>query len=292
MLTIQEMYHIIEKHGYTMNQISTYTGIPADKIQQLLESDIHNTDKKYMETLEKFILKIEYSFSDKIPVCQEKHSKNTYTEETNPLKDTVSDPMQYGDDLRKVDLSEKKQGDYTLEDYYALPDDQRVELIDGVFYDMSAPKIVHQDIASIVHMNIYQHIRKNKGDCKVFEAPVDVQINKDDKTMVQPDVLVVCDRDKIKDFGIFGTPDFILEILSPSTRKKDMMIKLTLYENAGVKEYWMIDPKKKILLIYNFMEEEWIPSVLPLSGTAPVAIFDGELMIDLDEIMASIEEFA
>lgn len=186
--------------------------------------------------------------------------------------------------------SPKKQGEYTLEDYYALPDDIRVELIDGVIYDMSSPRIVHQDIASIIHIAFYEYIKEHKKPCKVFEAATDVQLCCDNKTMVQPDVLVVCDREKIKGFGIYGAPDFVLEILSKSTRKKDMTIKLNKYLEAGVKEYWMIDPDKEILIAYHFSEGKSAPRVYPLEGSVPVAITGGELQIDLEPVAESIRE--
>lgn len=184
----------------------------------------------------------------------------------------------------------KKQGEYTLEDYYALPDDIRVELIDGVIYDMSSPRTVHQDIAFIIHMALYDYVRKKKKPCKVFEAAVDVQLCCDDKTMVQPDVLVVCDRNKIKGFGIYGAPDFVLEILSKSTRKKDMGIKLEKYMEAGVREYWIIDPYKEILITYDFSDEDFVPCVHPLTGSVPVAITGGDLQIDLEPVAESIRE--
>lgn len=185
---------------------------------------------------------------------------------------------------------QKKQGEYTLEDYYALPDDIRVELIDGVIYDMSSPRTVHQDIAFMIHMAFYDYVKKNKKSCRVFEAPVDVQLFCDNKTMVQPDVLVVCNRDKIKGFGIFGAPDFILEILSKSTRKKDMGIKLEKYMEAGVREYWIIDPCKEVLITYYFEDENFLPCVYPLTGSVPVSITGGELQIDLETVAESIRE--
>ena len=184
----------------------------------------------------------------------------------------------------------KRQGEYTLEDYYALPDDIRVELIDGVIYDMSSPRTVHQDIAFIIHLALYDYMRKKKKPCKVFEAAVDVQLCCDDKTMVQPDVLVVCDKEKIKGFGIYGAPDFVLEILSRSTRKKDMGIKLEKYIEAGVREYWIIDPYKEILITYNFEDEDFVPCVYPLEGSVPVAITGGDLLIDLEPVAESIRE--
>ena len=114
----------------------------------------------------------------------------------------------------------------------------------------------------MIHMAFYDYVKKNKKPCRVFEAPVDVQLFCDNKTMVQPDVLVVCDRDKIKGFGIFGAPDFILEILSKSTRKKDMGIKLEKYMEAGVREYWIIDPCKEALITYYFEDENFCPAYI------------------------------
>jgi Uma2 family endonuclease len=112
----------------------------------------------------------------------------------------------------KADKEQNKQGEYTLIDYYALPDDRRVELIDGVFYDMASPRTVHQDITGYFHMALYQYIKDKKKPCKVFESPIDVQLDCDDKTMVEPDVIVVCDRDKIKGFAPVSITDGDLKI--------------------------------------------------------------------------------
>lgn len=185
----------------------------------------------------------------------------------------------------------KKQGEYTIEDYYALPEDVRAELIDGVLYYMSSPSTVHQDIASTIHIALYEYIRDKKKPCKVYEAALDVQLCCDNKTMVQPDVLVVCDRDKLRKYGIYGAPDFVLEILSKSTRKKDMTVKLNKYFEAGVKEYWIIDPDKEILITYYFEKDRKTPHVYPLEGSAPVAITRGELQIDLGMIAELIAEY-
>ena len=184
----------------------------------------------------------------------------------------------------------KKDGEYTLDDYYALPKDQRVELIDGVFYEMLAPRTVHQDIEGYMYTVFYEYIRKNKKPCKVFMAPTDVQICCDNRNMLEPDLLVVCDQDKIKGFGICGAPDFVLEILSKSTRKKDMTIKLGKYLEAGVKEYWIIDPHKEKLITYDFTDEDYVPCVYALTGSVPVAISGGELLIDLGPVAESIRE--
>lgn len=185
---------------------------------------------------------------------------------------------------------EKRKGEYTLEDYYNMPEDRRVELIDGVIYDMAAPTPLHQLIAGAVYAGIRAFIRENGGDCIPFIAPADVQLDCDSRTMVQPDVFILCKRDKLKRFGIYGAPDFVLEILSGSTRKKDMTVKLAKYMEAGVREYWVIDPEKRLLIVY-IGEEEGIPRLYPLRGDVGMDLYDGKLRIDLDEINDLIDRF-
>ena len=181
----------------------------------------------------------------------------------------------------------KRQGEYTLEDYYAIPDDIRVELIDGVIYDMSAPTFTHQDLAFELAVFLRNYIKDKKGKCKTYVSPIDVQLDRDDKTMVQPDVIVVCDRDKIMNRCLYGAPDFVVEILSPSTSKKDSTIKLKKYKHAGVREYWMVDPDKKKVVVYDWNKSD-IPAVFGFDAKVSVGIFDGECVIDFAEIFEEI----
>ncbi len=178
----------------------------------------------------------------------------------------------------------KKQGEYTLEDYYALPEDVRAELIDGVLYDMAAPSALHQDFMVGILHQMTDYIMKNGGPCKVYVSPIGVQLDCDDRTMVEPDLLILCDKEKRKERCIFGAPDFVLEILSPGTAYKDSHVKLKKYEAAGVKEYWMLDPPKKRLLVYRFGEEMDL-SIYGLTGKVPVGIYQGKLEIDLDAVV-------
>ena len=177
----------------------------------------------------------------------------------------------------------KKQGEYTLEDYYQFPDDVRLELIDGVIYYMSSPTSAHQLIGGYIHSRMLQHVLNNGGECLPMIAPMDVQLDCDEKTMVEPDVLIVCDRDKIINRCVYGAPDFIIEILSKSTKKKDSVIKLNKYLSAGVREYWMIDPMKKKVIVYDFDHDEY-PVVYGFDAKVPVGIWNGELEIDFAEV--------
>ena len=181
----------------------------------------------------------------------------------------------------------KRQGEYTLEDYYAIPDERRVELIDGVIYDMASPSYTHQELAGPIYSELRKHVKQKKGLCKPIMSPFDVQLDRDDKTMVQPDVMVVCDRDKIINRCLYGAPDFVVEILSPSTSKKDSTIKLKKYKAAGVREYWMVDPDKKKVVVYDWNKSD-IPVVYGFDAKVPVGIFDGECEIDFAEIYEEI----
>ena len=172
---------------------------------------------------------------------------------------------------------------YTIEDYLALPDDYRVELIDGVFYNMSAPTTLHQAISGYIYGEFLHFIRERGGSCFPFIAPVDVQLDRDNKTMLQPDVIIMCDRGKINRARVFGAPDFVLEVLSPSTRKKDMTLKLSKYSAAGVREYWIIDPEHKTLLQYDLVELD-VPRIYSFNDKVPVLIWNSEFMIDLKDM--------
>lgn len=276
-MTVDEMKEIKEERGYSLAQLSKYSGVPLGTIQKIFSGETTKPRKSTMDAIEKVLLGDESVYQGKA---------YTYQLECNETQENcVREAAAYN-----VQPEEKKQGEYTLEDYYALPDERRVELIDGVIYDMSSPMFVHQIIAGEVYGQIREYIGKNKGKCVPAIAPVDVQLDCDNRTMVQPDVLIICDRDKIRGFGVFGAPDFVLEVLSPSTRKKDLTLKLSKYIEAGVREYWIIDPKKKILITYDFAEEG-LPCVHPLTGEVGLAIYEGKLKIDLEKISEIIEEY-
>ncbi|NBI77101.1 Uma2 family endonuclease, partial [Lachnospiraceae bacterium] len=145
---------------------------------------------------------------------------------------------------------------YTTEDIYALPEGTRAELIDGQLYYMAPPNTRHQRILSFLHLEIGNYIRANKGTCEVFPAPFAVFLFADDSKYLEPDISVICDTDKLNNHGCNGAPDWIIEIVSPSSRPMDYYTKLSLYRTAGVREYWIVDPEKNRILVYNFETED------------------------------------
>ena len=175
---------------------------------------------------------------------------------------------------------------YTIEDYLALPDDVRAELIDGRLIYMEAPSTLHQYFLTELTVSLHNFIRSNKRKCTVLFAPLDVQLDCDDKTMVQPDVMVICTRDKITRNRIYGAPELCIEVTSPSTRSHDMKTKLRKYKDAGVREYWIVDIDRK-QVICHFFEKHASPSIYSFETPVPVQIFECKLTIDFAEILNS-----
>ena len=169
----------------------------------------------------------------------------------------------------------------TVDDYLAIPDGVRVELIDGQFYDMAAPTTIHQQLAMKLSTVLENYKLNNNGKCMIFSAPTDVQLDEDDKTMVQPDVFIVCDRDKVSRARIYGAPDMVIEIVSPSDVFKDVLIKMLKYKRAGVKEYWIVDPMKNRIMVHNFNSETM--EEYSFSDSVKVGIYD-DLTINFFEL--------
>lgn len=149
----------------------------------------------------------------------------------------------------------KKEKIYTIDDIYALPDGERAELIDGKIYYMAPPNTKHQRISSYLHNEIYNYIKSHHGQCEIFAAPFAVFLNEDDTNYVEPDISVICDQHKITDNGCHGAPDWLIEIVSPSSKLMDYFTKLFKYKTAGVREYWIVDPPKQRVTVYFFEEE-------------------------------------
>lgn len=171
--------------------------------------------------------------------------------------------------------------------------DNNYELIGGEAYFMApAPNIEHQDVAGEIFRQIANALVGKK--CRVFMAPVDVRLPKNNEadeqidTVVQPDVLVVCNNNKLDRRGVRGAPDWILEVLSPVTASHDQIKKRDLYERHGVREYWLVHPTDRVLTIYLLQDKEFSkPRIVELSGETAIAVLDN-VVIQWDNLLTRL----
>ena len=181
------------------------------------------------------------------------------------------------------DMPILKKSSYTIKDIYALPEGERAELIDGRIYAMAPPNRLHQKLVMELSHVIKSYIEKNNGECEVYPSPFAVFLNKDEKIYVEPDISVICDKDKLNDRGCVGAPDFVIEVVSKSSRKMDYTTKNALYSDAGVREYWIVDPEKERTTIYYYEQDE-APMISLFTQTIQSGIYE-ELEINISELL-------
>ena len=167
----------------------------------------------------------------------------------------------------------RKEDSYTIEDIYALPDGQRAELIDGKIYYMAPPSWKHQRISGRLYQSIANYIDSKNGKCEVLAAPFAVFLNEDDINYLEPDISVICDQSKLDEKGCHGAPDWVIEIVSPSSKPMDYFTKLFKYCISGVREYWIVDPIKRRVTVY-FFEKELVEEY-SFGADIPVGIYGG-----------------
>ncbi|ODA42097.1 Uma2 family endonuclease [Desulfosporosinus sp. BG] len=188
----------------------------------------------------------------------------------------------------------KGKSNYSYADYLTWPEDERWEIIDGIAYMQSAPSPVHQEISGGLFAQFHNYL--SDKPCKVYHAPFCVKLmtddektNEDIKKVVEPDITVVCDQSKIDDKGYNGAPDMIVEIISPSSIKMDKFIKFNKYEKAGVKEYWIVEPEGKLVIVFTLQGDQRYgrPDIYSEDDEIKVSIFP-DLVVNLKPVFDSI----
>ncbi|WP_029322843.1 Uma2 family endonuclease [Butyrivibrio sp. AE3004] len=180
-------------------------------------------------------------------------------------------------------LSNERKDYYTVEDFYNSVEEEFVELIDGHIYNMTAPNRIHQRISFNLSRKIADYIDSNKGDCEVYPAPFAVLLDETKDTIVEPDISVICDKNKLTDRGCTGAPDWIVEVVSPSNFSHDYIDKLNLYHQAGVREYWIVNPIDEKTTVY-LLREEVSPKVYDFREIINVGIYD-DLSICIKDLL-------
>lgn len=250
-----------ECRGMTQAQLAKVTGIHQAEISKLergLANPSFSTIKKVADGL------------DYTPVIYFENKRN----KVGAVPDTI----------RQYIRLYKPQGEYTIEDIENFPEDVRCELIDGKIYDMCMPSIVHQIYILEIGFQFMDYIKKNGGKCKTVLSPFALRFEDDDKSLLAPDLAVVCNPDIITEKEVCGAPDFILEVVSPSNGKRDYVEKCNIYREKGVRECWILDPVKEKLLVYQFDVDDMFPTIYGIDGKVPVGIYEGKLEIDLGGI--------
>jgi Uma2 family endonuclease len=170
----------------------------------------------------------------------------------------------------------------TLTQYESFPEDQRVEIFDGVAYNMASPSEVHQTILIELSTLLNLYVKRKKGERRVFPAPFDVKLSDNPLTIVQPDLMIICDHDKLDGKRCNGAPDFIIEIVSPGNPADDYIRKLYYYKNSGVREYWIVDPRRKTVTV-NYFEKNMLDIHYSFDAVIKVNIYE-DMYIDFSKI--------
>lgn len=162
---------------------------------------------------------------------------------------------------------------YTIADIEALPEGTRAELINGKMYMMASPSRTHQRMLMAMMVQIYNYIASKKGKCEVYAAPFAVYLHNDDKTYLEPDIIVVCDTEKLDEKGCHGAPDWVVEVVSLSSKRMDRVLKLAEYRKAGVREYWLVDPEAQRVTVYRWESDE-VVETYTFDERIPVGIYE------------------
>lgn len=255
--------------GLTTEKLSQLSGVPVGTINKILSGETRSPRYDTLRALEEVL----YS------------QDSAHPEDSGEARGSM--PESVGEEA-PIYLA-KRQGEYTVEDYRKLPDDVRAELIDGELIYLEAPTFTHQELIAEILFELQSFIRANRGPCRVLPAPLDVQLDCDERTMVQPDISLICRNERILRNGIYGAPDLCIEVVSDSSRKRDYGLKMQKYMNAGVREYWIVDGKRKKIVCYWFGGED-VPEIAmyTFQDKVPVRIYDGRLEIDFREIQEKL----
>ncbi|MBQ6622276.1 MAG: Uma2 family endonuclease [Mogibacterium sp.] len=313
-MTIEELRRLKEQHHYTNEMIAERSGVPLATVQKIFAGVTRTPRYHTMKALEAVFRRGDTARYDKYPGEDGSYrlresdaaldlygTGDSMTTDRTYAFGEVTEFSKEGLPIHpRYRIPIRKQGEYTVRDYYRIPDDVRVELIDGVIYDLAAPSKAHQVVAGTVFTMMNAYAMQHDGPCVPVIAPSDVRLDRDDSTIVQPDIYVVCQREEAaaeqpddepahQSAGAFqGAPDFVLEVVSPSTRRKDLIIKLNKYMTSGVREYWIVDPAEETVTVYDFERNE-LGRRYTFEDTVPVAISEGAFAVDFRIVRRQME---
>lgn len=314
-MTIAEMNRARKEKNLTYEQISRISGVPISTVQKVFGGITGNPRKDTIRKLERALM--EYGRPDqKMDINQDACDRTDFRTdgtfqnremvcETGSVYNISGTGAAAGGDPEIVTNSGNpgiaggsgRHGLYTLTDRAKLPRDRRTELLDGVLYDMAAPSQIHQSIAGSIYSQLYRDSQGEEDpECYPCLAPSDLHIDGSEYTVVQPDIYVICRQGKRVWPGEI-VPSLVMEILSPSTKIRDMTVKMKKYLESGVIEYWMIDPEKRTVVVQNLGavrgDPEWEKAdeitIYGFDSVIPVQISRGKCSVDMREAAGSLD---
>lgn len=248
-MTIQEIRQRKQELGYSNETLAKRSGVPLGTVQKVMAGVTEKPRQKTMEALSRAL---------ENPGRQDRGR-------------AAAHPSMLRESVTQYDTGTERR--YTIEDIYALPDGVRAELIDGRLYYLATPTRTHQKLAGGMYLSVANYIHSHNGTCEVYIPPFAVYPFHDEEAYLEPDLTVVSDLSKLDEMGCHGAPDWVVEVLSPGTSSKDMGIKLFRYRAAGVREYWIINPEKKIVIVYDFTEKEEAAAIYSFDSEIPSVIW-------------------
>ena len=281
-MTTEELRARKKALGYTNKMIAELSGVPLSTVQKIFSGATEAPRFDTLKNIENVLI------------------ENVLIERKYPQKQdnfTYQFPGRIDSSLRVEESVlasfynvRKAPGEYTVEDFEALPETRHVELIEGNFYDMCAPSKAHQTVVFYLAQELGKCVDSHNGDCQMFIAPFGVKLSADNKTIVQPDISISCGKDKISDPQyLIGPPDLCVEVVSPSNRDHDMVFKLHIYKKYGVCEYWLIDPIAETVAVYDLVELDF-PKMYSFNDIVPLGISGGEFSVDFTRIKVRLDK--
>ena len=269
-MTIDEMKRKKQEYGITCEMIAQASRVPLGTVQKIFSGKTKTPRYDTLRALEEMFLNFDH--------------RRDYLESEAQAKEKLrihEEVFQY----------ETRNGTYTIDEYEQWGEDIQCELIDGEIFMMTAPTNTHQRIALELASILNAYVKSKGQGCMAGIAPTDFQLSEDDdKTIVQPDVYIVCDRSKDRKKRFVGAPDLAIEIMSPSTSNKDSFIKYKKYRETGVREFWLVNYERECVFVNDF-EHDKPTRIYTIRDQIPVSITEGELVVDFAAIDDYIKSF-
>ncbi len=285
----------------TTNEIAYKAELPYGTVSKVFTGETKNPSYATIEKIEKVIDEeaarvrleaytralAEYLAAHPGEKVDQEEFEREYRKKHNLSDDLI--PFANGDDMRifRGNLALHTKKFRTANDLKNYGEDKRYELINGKIIFNETPKLSHQRMCRMLGKIIDKFIEENNGDCEVFDNGFNVRLDEDDYTLVIPDVFVVCDKSKLSEDALWGAPDWVIEIISESTRDYDYKEKMLKYMSSGVREYWIVDYKKGRIVVYK-NQEILEAQIHGINDKVPVGIYDEKLEIDFGKIMKEL----